>query len=88
MSNPPQNTRELQEQAIKLLPPPPNCCQTCGCLHWPDVPHNAQSVYYRARFAMEYGREPTWHDAMAHCDEATKERWRRMLVNRGVFIDS
>lgn len=58
-----------------LLPPAPDVCQECAVDHKPDEPHNQQSLYYQMAFHMKHGRWPTWHDALAHCDERTRELW-------------
>jgi hypothetical protein len=65
---------------MTLLPPHPSKCQECAVDHDPKDPHNQESLYYQTKFHMRHGRSPTWTDAMAHCDEATKKNWREELV--------
>ena len=62
-----------------LLPPRPGLCQTCAKAHRPELPHDPESLYYQTKFNMEHGRIPTWDDAMAHCSEATKAEWWRVI---------
>lgn len=69
-----------------LLPPRPGTCQDCAVAHAPGDPHNQQSLFYQLKFQMEHGRNATWSDAMAHCDEATQTAWKAELANRGVIV--
>ncbi len=69
---------------MMLLPPAKHLCQTCATEHEPELPHNAQSLYYQAAFQMEHGRSPTWIDAMEHCDETVREGWGIQLDTFGV----
>jgi hypothetical protein len=68
----------------KLLPPPADHCQECGVKHPPDLPHNAQSMHYQYSFHLKHNRWPNWKDAMAHCTEETKKRWKESLIALGV----
>ena len=34
----------------------------------------------------EFGVWPTWADAMAHCDDKTKEIWTQELMVRGIDV--
>lgn len=72
--------------SMTLLPPRPGVCQTCATDHPVQYPHNAQSLFYQTKFQMENGRSPTWHDAMSHCDKATKRFWIGQLKAAGVNI--
>jgi hypothetical protein len=56
-----------------LLPPTPDKCQKCAVAHPPEAPHDATSLYYQYWFKKQYGRWPTWEDAMAHCSEEVKK---------------
>lgn len=67
-----------------LMPPAPDVCQQCAVDHDPDVPHNAQSMYYQYAFYSEHGRWPTWRDAMAHCSEGVQKAWAAALAAHGV----
>jgi hypothetical protein len=73
---------------MRLLPPAPGLCQECATKHEPGWPHNAQSLYYQFKFPMDHGRAPTWADAMAHCDDTTREFWTKELTRMGVDVNS
>lgn len=64
---------------MMLLPPKVGTCPICATNHEPEMPHNAQSIYYQYRFYGIRGRWPTWADAIAHCAGPMKEHWRREL---------
>jgi hypothetical protein len=64
---------------MMLLPPPPGVCPICAHDHDPTWPHNKDSVYYQYRFYGTHGRWPTWADAIAHCDQPTRDHWEREL---------
>lgn len=68
---------------MQLLPPSDDKCPVCAVEHEPSEPHNAQSLYYQMRFHGLHGRWPTWADAIAHCDEWTREVWRAAMRNHG-----
>lgn len=61
------------------LPPSADKCQVCAVKHPPELPHNAQSLYYQMLFHGMIGRAPTWADAMAHCTDDMKRHWEREL---------
>lgn len=63
-----------------LLPPKEGVCQECAVDHPPDLPHDQESLYYQYHFLAEYGRWPTWDDAMAHCSDEMKATWREELA--------
>lgn len=69
-----------------FLPPKPGLCQVCATDHKPENPHNRDSLFYQMTFKNEYGRSPTWEDAMAHCSEKVKKLWREELRKEGVEI--
>jgi hypothetical protein len=73
----------MKDEGLKLLPPKPDLCQECATRHSPDEPHNKNSLYYQMHFKMRSGRDATWEDAMAHCDEEIKQLWREELVKLG-----
>lgn len=79
-------TRRKMEK-VGLLPPPPDCCQTCARQHEPGEPHDQQSFYYRFVFYNENGRSPTWFDAMNHCADDVKEVWVEKLAEFGVIVE-
>jgi len=62
-----------------MMPAPQGTCPECAVNHSPDQPHNQQSLFYQYHFFNEYGRWPTWGDAMAHCTEEVKAIWREAL---------
>ena len=64
---------------MMLLPPAPDTCPICAVKHEPTSPHNCQSLYYQYRFFGIRGRWPTWADAVAHCDDKTRELWQTEL---------
>jgi hypothetical protein len=59
-------------------------CPECGVKHADDAPHNAQSLAYQYRFFGLNGFWPNWGNALAHCDEATRQRWTAELIALGV----
>lgn len=71
---------------MTLLSPRPELCQCCATDHPEEAPHNQNSVHWHYWFYGQKGRWPTWHDAMAHCDDTTKERWTRVLSKYGVIV--
>lgn len=77
----------IEKGNMILLPPAPHKCQTCGVEHEPEIPHNAQSLYYQTKFQMEHGRAPDWRDAMAHCTDEMKALWTQHLTEAGVDVE-
>jgi hypothetical protein len=65
---------------------PEGTCPDCATKHEPNWPHNQQSLFYQYKFYNEYGRWPTWEDAMAHCDDEMKAFWSENLRKLGVDI--
>lgn len=63
---------------------PPGTCPMCAHKHAPDAPHNRDSLTYQYKFFDMYGVFPSWRDAMAHCDKATKIQWIVALEIRGI----
>lgn len=73
---------EWQSSSMTLLPCDPElpCTECADKSHTdPTEPHNNQSLYYQYKIYAANGRWPTWVDAMAHCDEATKHFWSLKL---------
>lgn len=70
----------------KLVIPAPKegACRLCGEIHGAGEPHNLGSLLYQHRFRAEYGRYPTWEDAMSHCSETVKKRFRERLEKHGI----
>lgn len=71
----------------KLLGPPPDKCPQCATDHEPTSPHNASSLYYQYAFYDAFGRFPTWADAIAHCDKATRDAWESELRRRDKWTE-
>lgn len=82
----PKKKPVVEERSLELLPPPKHCCQVCAWEHRPEQPHNFQTLYYKIWFQKEYGRAPTWEDAMMHCEDEVKEQWKIHLREFGVQI--
>lgn len=61
----------------------PHACPDCGRRHEPGQPHDAQSLHYQYTVYGRTGRWPTWKDAIAHCDEATRQVWEDELRRLG-----
>ena len=70
-----------------LLPAKEGTCEECATTHDASYPHNAQSLFYQFKFYNDHGRNPTWLDAMAHCDENMQKHWKEELTKRGVKLD-
>lgn len=73
---------------LTLLPVKEGVCQECGTDHRAESPHNQQSLYWQCAFYGQHGRWPTWADAMAHCDDQTKQLWTQELAKLGVIVPS
>jgi len=54
-------------------------CPECASEHTPDLPHNAQSLFYNYKFYSEEGRWPTWKDAISHSSLEVQEHFEREL---------
>ncbi len=59
-------------------------CPICEVEHTKQMPHDATSKVYRINFVVENNRNPTWEDAMSHCDEELKQLWREELAKLGI----
>ena len=69
----------MSQHSMMLLPPPAGHCRICAVKHEPQMPHNAQSLFFGMRFKMRYGRDGTWADAIAHCSPEVQLHWRAEL---------
>ena len=69
-----------------MMPAAPGKCEMCGAEHAPELPHNAQSIFYAVRFNQLHGRAPNWIDAMEHCTDEMKEMWIEALADQGVDV--
>jgi hypothetical protein len=70
---------------MTLLPPPEGLCQECATKHEPELPHNAQSLYYQTARHMQ-GLPANWLTAMEHCSEEMRAMWTDALVAAGVDV--
>lgn len=77
---------EVPLSSMTLVPPEPGLCQECATDHRPNLPHNAQSIYYQTKFQMEHGRAATWNDAMEHCSDKMKDLWIEKLRDFGIEV--
>jgi hypothetical protein len=73
----------VEAKSMKMLPPRKGVCQICAHDHPATFPHNWQTLYYQMQFKGRFGREATWADSIAHCDEQMQEHWRRLLKEGG-----
>lgn len=64
---------------FKIMPPRAGLCAICAHDHAAADPHNCQSMYYQYAFYAEFGRWPTWADALAHCALPMRAAWRLEL---------
>lgn len=65
---------------------PEGTCPICAVAHESHLPHNRDSLAYQYKFYDEYGRWPTWRDAMAHCSDQIKDLWSEELAKHGVIL--
>lgn len=65
---------------------PDGACPECASVHDPGQPHNRDSLTYQYKFYDQYGRYPTWADAMAHCTKEVKELWVQALGEKGIEV--
>lgn len=65
----------------------PKLCPDCGRAHEPSQPHDAQSLHYQYAVYGRTGQWPTWRDAIAHCDDATRAAWEQELRRLGHWPD-
>jgi hypothetical protein len=71
---------QVEGSGMMLMPAAPGTCEWCATAHEPHLPHNQQSLYYQMKFQAIKGRPPTWTDAMAHCEQAMRDDWKRELI--------
>lgn len=75
---------EIKQGQFQMLPPAPGTCRVCAQVHEEDLPHNRDSLYYQFWFHAQYGRSPTWADAMLHCTPEMRAAWARHLREHNV----
>jgi hypothetical protein len=78
----------MNSRKLTMLPPPSGKCPDCAVAHEPEMPHDANSFYYKTTFALRHGRSPTWADAIEHCPPAIKAQWVEQLRKIGIDIAS
>lgn len=79
---------KIKQDKMILLPPAAHLCQECAVDHLPDQPHNAQSMFYRTKFAMENNKKsPTWLDAISHCSKEVREFWMNELKAKDIDVE-
>lgn len=69
-----------------MLPAAPNTCEQCAVTHAPEMPHNAQSLFYQYHFYAQHQRWPNWTDAMSHCTPEMQAHWIAELNKAGVDV--
>lgn len=69
---------------VRITPLLPGSCPVCAARHRPEEPHDRDSLYYQNWFYKTHRRFPTWEDAMSHCDEKTRDEFKKMLARRGI----
>jgi hypothetical protein len=74
------NVVETRTTPFMLMPPRPGTCEVCGREHDPQLPHDAQQLYYQYAFYGATGRWPTWADAVAHCAPNLQTKWKEALL--------
>ncbi|MFA5382208.1 MAG: hypothetical protein WC356_03510 [Candidatus Micrarchaeia archaeon] len=74
----------MTDGKMMLMPAKKGTCPECAVVHAPEMPHNAQSLYYQVKFQMEHDRPAKWSDAMAHCSEEVKAIWIDELRKAGI----
>jgi hypothetical protein len=70
---------------MTLLPPRAGLCQVCASDHEPELPHNAQSLYYQVSRQMQ-GLPCSWLTAMEHCAPEMQALWTTALQEKGVDV--
>ena len=76
---------EVKPQSMMLMPPPDGHCRICAVKHGPELPHNAESIFYQVRFEMRYKRAGTWADAIAHCTDDVRKFWEKTLRKKAMW---
>ncbi len=70
---------------FSMLPAAPDKCPECAVKHDPGMTHDNRSLCYQSHFYNEFGRWPTWDDAMSHCTEEMKEITKKTLLSKGIL---
>lgn len=64
---------------MMMLPAAPGTCVHCATNHREHEPHNWWSIFYGMRFRMQYGRDATHADCVAHLPEETRCFYKKAL---------
>ena len=75
---------ETKVGGFTLLPCAKDVCQECAVKHEHWQAHNQQSMYYQYHFYGQYGRWPTWTDAIAHCPPSIQKQWIEQLALKDI----
>jgi hypothetical protein len=70
-----------------FVTPTPGRCPVCATQHPDSHPHDKDSLYYQFKFSAEWGRFPSWRDAMAHCSDEIRAEIGLLLSENGVSLD-
>lgn len=62
-------------RSMKILPAASGTCCMCATAHGEYEPHNYWSLFYGMRFKLEYGRDVTHADAIAHLSGGSSVRY-------------
>lgn len=65
---------------MMLLPPAEDACQVCARRHDPRQAHDPHSLYWGTAREMQGLPAPTWGDAVADLDGATRAAWTNLLT--------
>lgn len=76
---------EEKPSGMMLMPAREGTCPECAVTHNPELPHNADSLFYQMQFHAAHGRWPTWSDALAHCSPQMRAAWERELRARNIW---
>lgn len=82
-----REAKNIEQKTLNLLSPSPGKCPQCATEHLPEAPHNQQSMFYQSWFHQQYGRQPTWADALAHCAPEVQQAWYAKLESRGIDME-
>lgn len=75
-----------ESNGMMMMPARDGTCAECATKHEALDPHNQQSLFYQYKFFNEFGRWPTWWDAMSHCHNNIKRFWKEELLKKGIKV--
>ena len=67
-----------------IMPARPGTCAMCARVHAPDLAHDFQSLFYQTRFKMQWGRDATHDDTVAHLTTEERAAWRAASDQVGI----